>query len=93
MSTCRSVSKRPMTLPTVLSPEEVERLIASASNLMHRAMLMTQYGSCGARTKVTGYEVSEVLELKPAEYFVQATKREKRACKTCEEQRAPSRRN
>jgi transposase len=43
-------------------------------------------GSCGAGTKVIGYEVSEVLEVKPAEYFVQVTKREKRACKACEEQ-------
>ncbi|HEX9199478.1 MAG TPA: IS66 family transposase [Acidobacteriaceae bacterium] len=43
-------------------------------------------GSCGAETKVIGYEVSEVLDVKPAEYFVQVTKREKRACKTCEEQ-------
>jgi transposase len=43
-------------------------------------------GNCGAGTKVIGYEVSEVLEVKPAEYFVQVTKREKRACKKCEEQ-------
>jgi transposase len=43
-------------------------------------------GGCGAETKVIGYEVSEVLDVKPAEYFVQVTKREKRACKTCEEQ-------
>jgi transposase len=43
-------------------------------------------GSCGAETKVIGYEVSEVLEVKPAEYFVEVTKREKRACKACEEQ-------
>jgi len=43
-------------------------------------------GSCGAETKVIGYEVSEVLDVKPAEYFVQVTKREKRACKACEEQ-------
>jgi transposase len=34
---------------------------------------------------VIGYEVSEVLGVKPAEYFVQVTKREKRACKQCEE--------
>jgi hypothetical protein len=27
-----------------------------------------------------------VLDVKPAEYFVQVTKREKRACKQCEEQ-------
>jgi transposase len=43
-------------------------------------------GNCGADTKVIGYEVSEVLDVKPAEYFVQVTKREKRACKKCEEQ-------
>ena len=43
-------------------------------------------GSCGAETKVIGYEVSEVLDVKPAEYFVEVTKREKRACKKCEEQ-------
>jgi transposase len=43
-------------------------------------------GNCGADTKVIGYEVSEVLDVKPAEYFVQVTKREKRACKQCEEQ-------
>jgi transposase len=43
-------------------------------------------GSCGAERKVIGYEVSEVLDVKPAEYFVQVTKREKRACKKCEEQ-------
>jgi len=43
-------------------------------------------GNCGSGTKVIGYEVSEVLEVKPAEYFVEVTKREKRACKKCEEQ-------
>jgi transposase len=32
-----------------------------------------------------GYEISEVLDVKPAEYFVQVTKREKRACRACEE--------
>jgi len=32
-------------LPTVLGAEEVERLIASAKNLMHRTMLMTLYGT------------------------------------------------
>jgi hypothetical protein len=37
--------KRPRKLPTVLSPEEITRLIESARNLMHRAMLMTLYAT------------------------------------------------
>ena len=36
------------TLPIILSPEEAVRLIDSARNLLHRAMLMTLY-SCGLR--------------------------------------------
>src|SRR5450631_2705113 len=43
-------------------------------------------GNCGAETRVIGYEVSEVLDVEPARYFVQVTKREKRACKCCPEQ-------
>jgi site-specific recombinase XerD len=48
--------KNPQKLPIVLSPEEVERLIASAKNLMHRAMLMTLYA--------TGLRRSELCQLK-----------------------------
>jgi transposase len=33
-----------------------------------------------------GYEQSEQLDVQPAKYFVRVTKREKRACKACEEQ-------
>ena len=36
--------KRPRRLPIILSPEEVQRLIAGAQNLFHRTMLMTLYG-------------------------------------------------
>ncbi len=43
-------------------------------------------GNCGGETAVIGYEVSEVLSVKPAEYFVEVTKREKRVCRRCEEQ-------
>ena len=43
-------------------------------------------GQCGAETKVIGYDESEVLNVKPAEYYVEVIKREKRACKRCEEQ-------
>jgi transposase len=41
---------------------------------------------CGGQTTVIGYETSEVLDVKPAEYFIEVIKREKRACKKCEEQ-------
>ena len=43
-------------MPTVLSPDEVRRLIAGAKNLYHRTMLMTLYG--------TGLRRSELLQLK-----------------------------
>jgi transposase len=43
-------------------------------------------GQCGQQTSVIGYEKSEQLDVKPAQYFVVVTKREKRACKGCEEQ-------
>ena len=43
-------------------------------------------GNCGAETTVIGYEVSEVLDVEPARYFVEVTKREKRACKCCPQQ-------
>lgn len=38
---------------------------------------------CGAETKVIGYDVSEELDVKPAEFFVTVVKREKRACGKC----------
>ena len=43
-------------------------------------------GECGKQTTVIGYETSEQLDVEPAKYFVRVTKREKRACKGCEEQ-------
>jgi transposase len=33
-----------------------------------------------------GYQTSEQLDVEPAKYFVRVTKREKRACRDCEEQ-------
>jgi transposase len=42
---------------------------------------------CGQPTAVIGYDVSEQLDVEPAEYFVVVSKREKRACKHCEESR------
>ncbi|HEY2469548.1 MAG TPA: IS66 family transposase [Terracidiphilus sp.] len=43
-------------------------------------------GRCGKENSVIGYEETEVLDVKPAEYVVTVIKREKRACQTCEEQ-------
>ncbi len=40
---------------------------------------------CGKETVVIGYEESSQLDVKPAKYFVLVTKREKRACRSCEE--------
>lgn len=48
--------KCPRRLPTILSPEEVQRLIAGAQNLFHRTMLLTLYGA--------GLRRSELLQLK-----------------------------
>jgi len=43
-------------------------------------------GKCGGDTKIIGYEVSEVLDRKPAAYFVTRIMREKRACAHCIQQ-------
>jgi len=40
---------------------------------------------CGKETVVIGYEESEQLDVEPAKYFVRVTKREKRACRDCDE--------
>ncbi len=40
-------------------------------------------GKCGGETHVIGYEETEVLSMKPVEYFVRLIKREKRACSRC----------
>ena len=41
---------------------------------------------CGKQTTVIGYEESSQLDVEPAKYFVVVSQREKRACKSCEEQ-------
>ena len=47
-------------LPTVLSLEEVTRLINAAGNLLHRALLMTLYGTGMRRTEVSLLKVRDV---------------------------------
>jgi transposase len=57
--------------------ERVEQIIACTSEQCTCA-------KCGNQTRVIGYETTEALSKKPAEYFVRVIKREKRAC-SCEE--------
>ena len=40
---------------------------------------------CGAETAVIGYDESEQLDVQPARYFVRVIKREKRACRCCQQ--------
>jgi transposase len=40
---------------------------------------------CARETVLIGYEESSQLEVEPAKYFVLVTKREKRACRSCED--------
>ncbi len=64
------------TLPPDLP--RVERVIACTAE-------QCVCGNCGGERTVIGYEQSEQLDVEPAKYFVLVTKREKRACKQCEE--------
>ena len=52
------LSKTPRRLPTVLSMEEVWKLICAPANLKHRLILMTTYSA--------GLRAGEVIRLKPA---------------------------
>jgi transposase len=56
----------------------VERVIGCAPK-------QHQCSQCGQATTVIGYETSEQLDVEPAKYFVVVTKREKRACRHCEQ--------
>lgn len=56
--------------------KRVEEIVACATD-------QCRCGKCGAATKIIGYETTEVLGMKPAEYFVRVIKREKRACAAC----------
>ena len=77
-------AKRPASRPhpgrQVLPAElpRVERVIACAPE-------QCTCPACGQPKDVIGYDVSEQLDIEPAKYFVVATKREKRACRRCEE--------
>ena len=52
--------KRPRRLPTVLSQDEVARLIDAASNLMHRTILMTLYSTGLRRAELCALQVPDI---------------------------------
>ena len=52
--------KQPRTLPTVLSQEEVTRLIEAAPNRMHRMLLMLLYATGMRRTEASLLKVSDI---------------------------------
>ena len=52
--------KRPDTLPTVLSQEEVARLIDAALTPLHRLVLMTLYATGLRRAELTRLQVSDI---------------------------------
>ena len=52
--------KAPRRLPTILTQEEMVRLINSASNLFHRAMLMTAYSTGMRRAEVCCLRVEDI---------------------------------
>ncbi len=47
-------------LPTVLSPEEVSRLIDAARNLYHRTLLMTLYSTAARRAELCRLKVQDI---------------------------------
>jgi site-specific recombinase XerD len=52
--------KQPRSLPTVLSQEEVTRLIEAPRNLMHRTILMLLYATGVRRTEASRVKVSDI---------------------------------
>jgi len=52
--------KRQKRLPTILSEDEVQRLIESARNLYHRTLLMTLYSTGIRRAEVTRLQVADI---------------------------------
>jgi integrase/recombinase XerD len=63
LAECIPFPKCPQRLPTVLSPEEVARLIDSARNLYHRTLLMRLYSTAMRRAERCRLEVHAVDSL------------------------------
>jgi site-specific recombinase XerD len=54
------IPKVPLKLPTVLTQEEVQRIIESAEHLMHRTILMTLYSTGMRRAELCRLKVSDI---------------------------------
>ena len=52
--------KQPKRLPTILSQDEVRRLIDAAQNLYHRALVTTLYATGMRRAEVANLKVSDI---------------------------------
>jgi len=52
--------KTPRKLPTVLSPDEVSRMIEGTTNLMHRTILMVLYATGVRRTELSLLKVTDI---------------------------------
>ena len=52
--------KQRLRLPVVLSPDEVQRLIAGAKNLYHRTLLLTLYGAGLRRSEACQLKVRDI---------------------------------
>jgi transposase len=84
-------SERPAVQPTARKPRNHPGRQQLPANLprVERILACTPEQcvckGCGKETTVIGYEESSQLDVEPAKYFVVVSKREKRACKSCEE--------
>jgi len=85
-------SERPAVQPSTITKRKHPGRQELPANLPHVERILTctpeqcVCKGCGKPTTVIGYEESSQLDVEPAKYFVLVSKREKRACKLCEEQ-------
>jgi transposase len=75
----RSRERHPGRQPLPAHLPRVERVL-------HCTSAQESCQRCGKETVVIGYDKSERLDVEPARYFVEVTKREKRVCPGCEGQ-------
>src|SRR5512138_558436 len=68
------IPKTPVKLPKILSRDEIARLIDGASNLMHRAIVMTLYSTGIRRSEVCSLKVSDIDSGRPGQHVSMATK-------------------